>query len=192
VRPFEDYCWRDLLTDEMRLIYAAYERERSVQPGSAVVVVHPRRGFIAKAQPEWVLAAVQLVNQARSLGLTVVHSVPKGAETYAGIEPKADEVVCIRPCESAFFLSELEAVLTRSRAKGVVICGAPTSGAVRATAVEAKSFGHKAAMAEEATGDEASLLRKVALFDIAHKYADVMSLEELLSALRVSPTRGTA
>ena len=44
--------------------------------------------------------------------------------------------------------------------------------------------GHKAAIAEEATGDEASLLHKVALFDVAHKYADVMSLDEILSELR--------
>jgi hypothetical protein len=66
------------------------------------------------------------------------------------------------------------------------IIHAPTSGAVRATAVEAKSFGHKAAVAEDATGDEASLLHKIALFDIAHKYADVMSLEELLLELRTS------
>ena len=41
-------------------------------------------------------------------------------------------------------------------------------------------------MAEETTGDEASLLHKVALFDIAHKYADIMSSQEILTELRKS------
>lgn len=186
MRAFEDYCWRDLLTEDMVRIYAAYHRERSVRPESAVIVLHPPDGFVVKAQPDWSAAALRLVEEARAQRLTVVHSVPSGAEPLIELKPKPDEPVCTRLCESAFFFSNVEGVLTRARVKGVIICGAPTSGAVRATAVEAKSFGHKSAIAEEATGDEAALLRKVALFDIAHKYADVMSLEELLSALRVS------
>jgi isochorismate hydrolase len=38
-------------------------------------------------------------------------------------------------------------------------------------------------MAEETVGDESDFLHKMALFDVAHKYADVMSLEELLAQL---------
>ena len=34
-----------------------------------------------------------------------------------------------------------------------------------------------------ARGDEATLLHKMALFDIAHKYAEVMTLQELVNAL---------
>jgi Isochorismatase family len=186
MRAFEDYCWRDLLTEEMERIYSAYHRDRSVKPGSAVLVVHPHRDFNSTIQADWDRAALRLVQEARAQGLTVVHSVPPGAAPAAGLQPTPDEPICSRPCESAFFFSELEAVFTRARAKGVIICGAPTSGSVRASAVDAKSFGHKAAIAEEATGDEASLLHKVALFDIAHKYADVMSLEEILLELRTS------
>jgi maleamate amidohydrolase len=74
-------------------------------------------------------------------------------------------------------------VLTRVSVDGLIICGAPTSGAVRASAVEANSFGFKAAIAEESRGDEAALFHKIALFDIAHKNADVMSLEELVTFL---------
>ncbi len=186
MRAFEDYCWRDLLTEDLKCVYSAYHRGRSLRPGSAVLVVHPHRGFNASVQADWDKAALRLVEEARARGLTVVHSVPPGAAPAPGIQPIPNEPVCSRPCDSAFLFSDLEAVLTRARAKGVLICGAPTSGAVRATAVEAKSFGHKAAIAEETTGDEASLLHKVALFDIAHKYADVMSLEEILSELRKS------
>jgi hypothetical protein len=54
------------------------------------------------------------------------------------------------------------------------------SSALRASAVEGKSFGYKVAIAED---DLSTFLHKVALFEIAHKYADVMSLKELVSQL---------
>jgi maleamate amidohydrolase len=108
-----------------------------------------------------------------------VHSAP----APAAIGAKAGEPVCARPCESAFFSTDLERTLTRMGAGSLVVCGAPTSGAVRASAVEGKSFGYKVAMAEEAVADQTAFLHKMALFDMAHKYADVMALDELLAQL---------
>ncbi|MDO9413283.1 MAG: isochorismatase family protein [Pseudolabrys sp.] len=185
MRAFEDYCWRDILTPDMTLVYSAYERERSVNAGSAVLVIHPDGNLDITAQPGWAKAAQKLVDAARAQGLPIVHSVVPGSDLSV-IEPAPNEAICQRASDSAFLLSNLEAILTRARAKGVIICGAPMSGAVRATAVEAKSFGHKTAIAEETIGDEASLLLKVALFDVAHKYADVMSLDEMLPLVRAS------
>jgi hypothetical protein len=185
MRAFEDYCWRDILTPDMTLVYSAYERERGVNAGSAVLVIHPDSTLTISAQADWAVSAQRLVDAARAEGLPVVHSVMPGSDLSI-VEPLANEAVCQRASDSAFLLSNLEAILTRARAKGVILCGAPMSGAVRATAVEAKSFGHKTAIAEETIGDEASLLLKVALFDVAHKYADVMSLDEMLPLVRAS------
>jgi hypothetical protein len=186
MRAFEDYCWRDILTADMTLVYSAYERERTVKPGSAVLVIHPEDSLTITAQADWANAAQKLVDAARAQGLPVVHSVMAGAKPSAHIKPAPGEAICQRASDSAFLMSNLEAILTRAHAKGLIICGAPMSGAVRATSVEAKSFGHKTAIAEEAIGDEASLLLKVALFDVAHKYADVMSLDEMLPLVRAS------
>jgi len=186
MRSFEDYCWRDILTADMERVYSAYQRDRMVKAGSAILVIHPEDGAMITAQAGWADAALHLVEAARAQGLPVVHSVPGASSLSAQIKPAPNEAICRRACDSAFLFSDLEAVLTRARAKGLVICGAPMSGAVRATAVEAKSFGHKTAIAEEAIGDEASLLLKIALFDVAHKYADVMSLDEMLTVLRDS------
>ena len=183
MRDFEDYCWRDLLTDEMVQIFSAYHRSRTVSTRSALVVVQPAAGFVAKIQPEWHRAASRLCNAAADIGSPIILSIPHGTSPLPELSSKGVRI-CPRPCESAFFFSDLAAVLTRAGVDGLMICGAPTSGAVRATAVEAKSYGFKAAIAEEATADEAALLHKVALFDIAHKYADVMSLEDLVSALK--------
>ena len=45
----------------------------------------------------------------------------------------------------------------------------------------------KVALAEEAVGDESPFLHKMALFDLAHKYGDLMSLEELGEQLDAKP-----
>jgi hypothetical protein len=39
------------------------------------------------------------------------------------------------------------------------------------------------AIAEETVGDAATFLHKIVFFEIAHKYADILSLEELGSQL---------
>jgi maleamate amidohydrolase len=178
MRDFEDYCWRDVISDEDRHIYSAYVRERSVGPRPALLAVHPGA---APAGQGWQDSALRLLTEARTRGMPVLHSVPPQVEPE--LEVRAGEPVVARPCESAFFSSDLERTLRRLGAGSLIVCGAPTSGALRATAVEGKSFGYKVAIAEEATGDVAAFLRKIALFDMAHKYADVMSLEELLAQL---------
>ena len=74
-------------------------------------------------------------------------------------------------------------MLTTGHAQSLIVCGAPTSGALRASVIESKSYGYKVALAEEAVGDESIFLHKIALFDLAHKYADLMSLAELVEQL---------
>jgi nicotinamidase-related amidase len=173
MREFEDYCWRELVDDELRSIYAPYVRERAVGAAPGLVVVHPG----APVAGGWYEAAATLIREARRRKLPVVHS---GGALAALID---NEPVCARPCESAFFSSDLERALKRRGARSLIVCGAPTSGALRATAVEGKSYGYKVAIAEETVGDESGFLHKMALFDLAHKYADVMSLDELLALL---------
>lgn len=191
MRDFEDYCWRDLLSPDMVKIYSAYHRPRGLPSHPALVVIHPPSGFTANGE-EWCGAVRHLSDVMRELALPVIHSVRpnEACDTRLAVWP--DEVICRRTTESAFLLSDLEAHLTRARANGVILCGAPTSGALRATAVEAKSFGYKTAVAEDATGDEASLLRKMALFDVAHKYADVMTTEEIIAILTREMIAGAA
>jgi hypothetical protein len=172
------------LTDEMVHIFSAYHRPRTVSKGSAIVVVHPSAGFEASVQADWMRATVRLCDAASGMGYPAILSIPPGTEPAPALRLQRYLQRCLRPCDSAFFFSDLSAVLTRNGIDGVILCGAPTSGAIRATAVEAKSYGFRAAIAEETTGDEAALLHKMALFDIAHKYADVMTLEELVSALQ--------
>ena len=176
MRDFEDYCWRGVITPEIEHIYSPYLRDRAVGQSPALLVIHPGTPVAG----DWTAAAAGLIAEARERGVPVVHSLPPGAAQDAALAPREAEPVSPRPCESAFFSSDLERVLTRLDAQSLVICGAPTSGAVRASSVEGKSFGYRVALAEETVGDTVQMLHRLALFDIAHKYADVMSAEELL------------
>jgi nicotinamidase-related amidase len=185
MRDFEDYCWRDVVTEAELHIYSAYVRERGVGKRPALLVVHPGAGSHVPAG--WSGPAASLLATARHRGMPVVHSLPAGATPLATLAPLPGEAVCARPCESAFFSTDLERTLTISGAQSLLVCGAPTSGALRATVIESKSYGYKVALAEEAVGDESVFLHKIALFDLAHKYGDLMSLDELLQQLAALP-----
>jgi hypothetical protein len=183
MRDFEDYCWRDVVSDEDRLIYSAYVRERSVGPRPALVVLHPGVPLPDKA---WEKHSARLLAEFRKREKPVLHSfAPHSfpAQVAPRLPLHPGEALVARPCESAFFSSDLERALRHAGAGSLVLCGAPTSGALRATAVDGKSYGYKVVLAEETAGDATAFLHKVALFDIAHKYADVMSLDELVAEL---------
>lgn len=182
LRDFEDYGWRNVVPQDLLTIYAPYRRERKIPPHAALLILHPVTTALA-VQPHWTDAAERLLARARARSMPILHSVPPGCAPISKLDPRNSEPVIQRPCDSAFLFSELPAVLKRSGIGGLVLCGGTTSGAVRATAVEAKSYGYKVAIAEETTADEAPLLHMVALFDIAHKYGDVMSIDEMLAMI---------
>ena len=70
---------------------------------------------------------------------------------------------------------------------GVQTCALPicesTSGCVRASTVDAYSNGFHVSIVEECTYDRSELIHKVNLFDLHHKYVDVMHLDEVESQL---------
>ncbi len=68
-------------------------------------------------------------------------------------------------------------------ARSLIVCGESTSGCVRASVVDAYSNGYHAVVVEECTFDRYLLSHKINLFDLHHKYADVMHLDEVLAVL---------
>jgi nicotinamidase-related amidase len=64
-----------------------------------------------------------------------------------------------------------------------MVCGESTSGCVRASVVDAYSSGLHVSIVEECTYDRAELTHKVNLFDLHHKYADVMHVKEVIAHL---------
>ena len=105
------------------------------------------------------------------------------------LEPREDETVVLKKGASAFFGTNLAAILISQGVDTVILCGATTSGCVRATAVDLLQHGFPTLVPRECVGDRAQAPHDANLFDIQAKYADVVSLEEALGYLESVPSR---
>jgi maleamate amidohydrolase len=101
------------------------------------------------------------------------------------------EPVLVKKGASAFFGTNLTAVLLQGRCDGIVLCGATTSGCVRASAVDAVQHGFPTVVPRECVGDRAPSWHERNLQDIDAKYADVVSLEEATARLAPHPNEAT-
>jgi nicotinamidase-related amidase len=98
-------------------------------------------------------------------------------------KPEPGDIVIRKQRASAFYGTALLAHLTQRRIHTLIICGETTSGCVRATAVEGQEHGFHIVVVEECCFDRNIVSHKVNLFDLHHKYADVMHLDEVVEDL---------
>ena len=91
---------------------------------------------------------------------------------------------------SAFFGTNLSAILVSQGIDTVVLCGATTSGCIRATAVDLMQHGFPALVPRECVGDRAPGPHEANLFDIQAKYAAVVSAGDAIAYLATTtPSR---
>ncbi|MDK3255438.1 N-carbamoylsarcosine amidohydrolase [Blastococcus capsensis] len=100
------------------------------------------------------------------------------------LNQRPGEMTLVKKYASCFFGTDLAARLISRRIDTLIITGCTTSGCVRATAVDACSYGFHTIVVEEAVGDRAALPHAASLFDIDAKYGDVVGLEEACTYLR--------
>jgi len=108
-------------------------------------------------------------------------------DTYAikaELAPAPDELVIYKERASAFFGTPLIAHLQQKTHRQHDHLRESTSGCVRASTVDAYSYGFHNVVVEECTYDRSLITHKVNLFDLHHKYADVMHIEEVARASR--------
>jgi maleamate amidohydrolase len=103
-------------------------------------------------------------------------------------KPQPGDVVITKQRASAFYGTPLPAHLTQLGIQTLIICGESTSGCVRASAVDAYSHGYHVVLVEECCFDRSPLSHKVNLFDLHHKYADVMHVDEVTAHLAKNPS----
>jgi maleamate amidohydrolase len=99
------------------------------------------------------------------------------------LERAEDEVVILKKGASAFFGTNLPSVLVSQGVDTIVLCGATTSGCIRATAVDLLQYGYPTLVPRECVGDRAQGPHEANLIDIQAKYADVLPVEDALSYL---------
>jgi maleamate amidohydrolase len=109
------------------------------------------------------------------------------------LDPRDDETVIVKKGASGFFGTNLASVLVTQGVDTVILCGATTSGCVRATAIDLLQYGWPTIVPRECVGDRAQAPHDANLFDIQAKYADVVSVDDALGYLEGVPGKvGTA
>jgi nicotinamidase-related amidase len=108
---------------------------------------------------------------------------PDAYAIYHEFTPEPSDVVIWKQRASAFQGTPLFSHLSILGIQSLIVCGESTSGCVRASVVDAYSNGFHISLVEECTFDRAELTHKVNLFDLHHKYADVMHLDEVVAHL---------
>ena len=95
------------------------------------------------------------------------------------LKPREGEIVIRKTQPSAFFDTNLGALLRSRRVDAVAVVGATTSGCVRATVVDAISANFRPTVISDCVGDRALGPHEANLFDMQQKYANVIKSNEL-------------
>jgi maleamate amidohydrolase len=110
-------------------------------------------------------------------------------EIHDAFAPHPEDTVFRKERPSAFFGTPLVAHLTQRRIDSLIVCGESTSGCVRSSVIEGHMYGFHMSVVEECVFDRSELIHKVNLFDMHHKYADVMKLDDVAGSLRRNDRR---
>jgi len=93
------------------------------------------------------------------------------------------DVFLLKRMPSAFFETSLASLLVWHRSDTVVLTGGSTSGCVRATAVDSLSHGYRTVVVEECVADKHESYHYANLTDLLLKYADVLSVDNVMACL---------
>ena len=119
------------------------------------------------------------LEKAPGLGDLVVGG--KWVEIDPRLGRRDEETVILKKGASAFFGTNLPSILVSQGVDTVIMCGATTSGCIRATAIDLLQYGYPTLVPHECVGDRAQGPHEANLVDIQAKYADVVSVEEVLA-----------
>lgn len=101
----------------------------------------------------------------------------------AELAPAAGELVVRKTVPSAFFGTMLAPWLAQRGVQTLLVAGAVTSGCVRASVVDAMSWGLRPVVLSDCVGDRALAPHEASLFDMEQKYASVMGRDRALELL---------
>ena len=100
------------------------------------------------------------------------------------------DIIVNKRMASAFFETNLGSVFNFHGVDTCVVTGGSTSGCVRATVVDSLSRSYRTIVPEECVADKHELPHFANLYDMAIKYADVLSVQETMEQLRRVPAAG--
>jgi maleamate amidohydrolase len=102
------------------------------------------------------------------------------------------DVLLPKKWPSFFHGTPLISLLTALHRDTVIVTGCTTSGCVRATTVDAFSFGFRTILPEDCIGDQGRDAHESNLRDVHRRYAEVTNSDEVISYLERLPQLATA
>jgi maleamate amidohydrolase len=108
---------------------------------------------------------------------------PDAYDIWPDFAPQPGDTIIYKERASAFYGTPMIAKLNQLGIRSLIVCGESTSGCVRNSVQDAYMNGYNVSIVEECTYDRNILCHKVNMFDMHHKYADVMAVDEVISHL---------
>ena len=106
-----------------------------------------------------------------------------GYEFVEEVAPREGDILVPKRHPSAFFGTALVSYLVDLRVDTLFVTGCTTSGCIRATVVDAFAYNFRVVVPHDAVYDRSPTVHAVNLFDMAQKYADVVSTADALNRL---------
>ncbi len=97
-----------------------------------------------------------------------------------------------KPGRRSFSKRRSVSFFIKERVDTVIIAGCNTSGCVRASVIDAFSYGFRVAVPEDCVGDVEEGPHKANLQDVGRRYADVVSLDDVLEYLETVRRRNAS
>ena len=141
----------------------------------------------------WPVAHSRIIYADNSSDATIFSTKVPGMQTLKedaaisaivpALTPADGELVVRKTVPSAFFGTGLTPWLVQRGVETLLVAGATTSGCVRASVVDAMSWGFRPVVLADCVGDRALAPHEANLFDMAQKYADVRTFGDVLAEL---------
>lgn len=116
----------------------------------------------------------------KNKGVSTLAAGSEGCDMDQRLDHRDGDTTVYRRYPSGFFGTDLASRLNRHRVDTTVIVGCTTSGCVRATVVDALSYGFRPIVVWDAVADRSEVAHKQSLVDIQTKYGDVVGSTEVL------------
>jgi maleamate amidohydrolase len=105
------------------------------------------------------------------------------SQIVPALAPLPGELILDKRYPSAFFGTHFPTWLNVNQVDTLIVTGCVTSGCVRATVVDAISYGYRPMVVRDCVGDRAIAAHEASLFDMEQKYADVMGSDEVAAII---------
>ncbi len=161
--------------------------------GNIPAAIERTRGLLAAARAHgWPVAHSRIVYQddgadgnifsLKVPGMATLKEDLHASQVVDALAPVAGELVVRKTVPSAFFGTQLAPWLTQRGVQTLLVAGAVTSGCVRASVVDAMSWGFRPLVVTDCVGDRALGPHEANLFDMGQKYAILMDRDAALAA----------